>query len=91
MLERYAEARELKVRKPKVLERGSDVTVRESPDEMTLMAEEVETSKAYIGVSHIESGKWALPWLMLTVVPCARRCTKASKEKIGKKCMTPER
>ena len=38
----------LKVRKPKVPEGGSDVTVRESPDEFTLRAEEVETSKAYI-------------------------------------------
>ena len=26
---------------------------------------------------------------MLTGMPSARRCTKASKEKIGKKCMSP--
>ena len=34
------------VRKPKAPEGGSDVTVRESPDELTLRAEEVHTSKA---------------------------------------------
>ena len=27
----------------------------------------------------------ALPWLMLTGMPSVRRCTKESKEKIGKK------
>ena len=41
MLESYTEARERKVRKPKVPEEGSDVTIRESPDELTLRAEEV--------------------------------------------------
>ena len=61
--------------------------VRESADELTLRAEEVETSKALINVNHIG----ALPWFMLTGMPSARRCTKASKEKIGKKCMTPSR
>ena len=34
--------------------RGSDVIVRESPDELTLRAEEVNTSKALINVNHIE-------------------------------------
>ena len=33
----------------------------------------------------------ALSWLTRTGVPCARRCTRASKETIGKKCMTPTR
>ena len=33
----------------------------------------------------------ALPWLVLTGMLSARRCTWASKEKIGKKCMTPTR
>ena len=42
------------VRKPQVPEGGSDVTVRESPDELTLRAEEVNTSKALINVNHIE-------------------------------------
>ena len=43
MLERYAEALELfKVRKPKTSEEGSDVMVRESPDELTLRAREVK-------------------------------------------------
>ena len=35
----------LKVRKPKAQEGGSDVTIRESPDELTLRAEEVNTWK----------------------------------------------
>ena len=47
-----------KVRKPKVPEGGSDVIVRESPDELTLRAEEVKTSKALINVDHIEPERW---------------------------------
>ena len=59
MLESYAEAREhFKVPKPIVPEGGSDVTIRESPDELTLRAEEVNTSKAYIDVDHIEAERW---------------------------------
>ena len=46
------------VRKPKVPEGGSDVIVRESPDELTLRAEEVGTSKALINVNHIEPERW---------------------------------
>ena len=62
MLERYAEAREhFKVRKPKAPEMGSDVIVRESPDELTLRAEEVNTSKALINVDHIEPERWGPP------------------------------
>ena len=58
MLERYAEVRERwKVRKPKAFEGGSDVIVTESPDELTLRAEEVGTSKA-IDVNHIEPERW---------------------------------
>ena len=34
------------------------MTVRESPDELTLRAEEVNTSKALIDVNHIELEKW---------------------------------
>ena len=40
-----------KVRKPKALEGGSDVIVRGNPAELTLRAEEVETSKALINVN----------------------------------------
>ena len=76
-----------KVRKPKVPEGGSDVTVRENPDELTLRAEEVGTSKALINVNHIEPERWGPPSLMLTGMPSAKRCTKASKEKIEKKCV----
>ena len=54
MLERYAEARELL----KFGEGSSDVIVRESPDELTLRAEEVNASKALINVDHIELGRW---------------------------------
>ena len=73
--------RTFRVRKPKVPEGCSDVTVRESPDELT----EVGTSKAYTDVNHIEPENGVLPWLMLTGMPSARRCTKASRAKIGKK------
>ena len=56
MLESYAGAwvRYNQVRKPKAPEGGSDVTIRESPDELTLRAEEVNTSKAYVDVNHIK-------------------------------------
>ena len=62
MLERYAGAREhFKVRKPKSPEGSSDVTVRESPEELTLRAEEVNTSKALINVNHVEPERWSPP------------------------------
>ena len=35
--------------------------VRESPDELTLRSEEVNTSKALINVNHSEPSRWALP------------------------------
>ena len=50
-----------KVRKPKVPEGRSDVTIRESPDELTLRAEEVNTSKEYIDVNHIRPERWCPP------------------------------
>ena len=50
-----AGAREhLKFGQPKTPEGDSDVIVRESPDGLTLGAEEVNTSKALINVDHIE-------------------------------------
>ena len=51
--------------------------VRESPDELTLKAEEVGTWKKKDGVSLR---------LITTGVPLARRRMKVSKEKIGKIC-----
>ena len=63
-----------KVRKPKVPEGGSDVTVRESLEELTFRAEEVSTLTAYIDVNHIQRERWALPLLMLTGMLSARRC-----------------
>ena len=50
-----------KVRKLKAPGGGSDVIVRESQDELTLRAEEEETSKALIGVNHIEPERWGPP------------------------------
>ena len=49
------------VRKPKVSEGGPDVTIRESPVELTLRAEEVNTWKAYIDVNHISPQRWGPP------------------------------
>ena len=51
----------LKVRKPKAPEGSTDVTIRESPDELTLRAEEVNTWKALIGVNRIEPERWGPP------------------------------
>ena len=42
-----------KVRRPKGSEGYPEVTVRESPDELTLRAEEVGTWTSYINVDHI--------------------------------------
>ena len=81
----------LTVRKLKIPEGGSDVTIRESPYELTPRAEEVTTSKAYVDVNHVIAERWSPPLVMLTGVLSARRCTKASKEKIGNKCMTRTR
>ena len=64
-----------KVRNPKVPEGGSDVTVGENPDELTFKG----------GRSEYLEGTDR------TGMPSARRCTRASKEKVGKKCMTPTR
>ena len=50
--------RTFKVRKPKVPEGSSDVTVRESPDELTSRAKEVNSSRALIDVNHIELERW---------------------------------
>ena len=51
----------LKVRKPKVPEGCQEVTVRESPEELTLRAKEVGTVKAHVNVDHIARERWALP------------------------------
>ena len=44
--------------------------VRENPDELTLRAEEVGTSKALMNVGHIEPERWGL---LLGVVQRHRR------------------
>ena len=49
------------VRRPKVPEGCPEVTVRESPDELTLRAEDVGTLKTYINVNHIEEERWGPP------------------------------
>ena len=48
-----------KVRKPQVPEGGSDVTVWEGQDGLTLRAEEVNSSKALMDVNHIELERWS--------------------------------
>ena len=50
-----------KIRRPKGSEGYPEVTVRESPDELTLRAEEVGTWKSYINVDHIEKERWGPP------------------------------
>ena len=41
--------------------------------------------KACINIDHIESDRWGPPLVELTGMLSARRCSKASMEKIGKK------
>ena len=57
----YKSLGKLRVRRPKGLEVCQEVTVRESPDELTLRAEEVGTWKSYINVDHIDKERWGLP------------------------------
>ena len=79
-----------KVRRPKAQEGYPEVTVRESPDELTLRAEEVGTWKSYINVDHTAKERLgSFPWLMPTGMPSVRRCIKASKEETGEGCMRP--
>ena len=49
------------VQRPKGSEGYPEVTVRESPDEMTLRAEEVRAWKSYINVDHTEKERWGPP------------------------------
>ena len=59
MLESCTEVRELtKFGSQKFRKGESDVAIRESPDELTLRAEEVNTSKAYTDVNHILPERW---------------------------------
>ena len=50
-----------KVRKLKPREGGSDVTSRESTDELTRRAEEVNTLQALIEAQHIKPERWSPP------------------------------
>ena len=77
-----------KIRRPKGSEGYPEVTVRESPDELTLRAEEVCTWKTSMSTT-MKKNDGVLPWLITTGMPSVRRCTEASKEKTGEKCMTP--
>ena len=46
--------------RPKGSEGEPEVTVRESPDELTLRAEEVGTWKSYINIDHVAKERWGL-------------------------------
>ena len=50
-----------KVRRPRRQEGYPEVTVRETPDELTLGEEEVGTCKPYINVDHIAKERWSPP------------------------------
>ena len=39
----------------------------------------MNTSKSWTDVNHIKPERWPLSWLMLTGMPSARRCAKASE------------
>ena len=61
--------------------------VRESPDELTIRAEEVGTWKS---CTNIAEGRWSPPLVELIGTPSAKRYTKASKEKTGESKMMLE-
>ena len=50
-----------KVRRPKGSEGYPEVTVRESPNDLTLREEEVGTWKSYIDVDHTQKERWGPP------------------------------
>ena len=56
--------RSFKVRRPKGEEGYPEVLVRESPDELTLRADEVGTWKSCITVDHIAKERWGPPWVV---------------------------
>ena len=53
--------RSFEVRRPKGQQGYPEVTVRESPDQLTLTAEEVGTWKSYTNVHHIAKERWGPP------------------------------
>ena len=62
MLESCVEAQERsRYGSQKLCEGSSDGTIRESPDELTLRAEEVNTWKALTDVKHITLERWGSP------------------------------
>ena len=53
--------RSFKIRRPKAEEGCPEVLVRESPEELTLRAEEVGTQKSCINVDHTAKERWGPP------------------------------
>ena len=80
-----------KVRKLKVPEGGSDVAIRESPDELTLRAGEVNTWMAYIDVNHIEPERWGPLLVDADWYAFCQALHKGIEGKDGEECMTPTR
>ena len=76
-----------KVRKPKVLERCQEVRVRESPDELTLRAEEVGMLKAYVNVDHIEPERWGLRLVDYDWYAFCQALYKGIEGEDGEKCI----
>ena len=69
-----------KVRRPKGSEGYPEVTVRKSPDELTLRAEEVGNVEVVHQCRPHRKGE-------VECTPSVRQCTKASKEKTGESSM----
>ena len=70
------------MRRPKGEEGNREELVRESPDKLTLRAEEVGTWKSCINVDHIAKRKGGVfLWWILIGTLSAKLCTMASQEK----------
>ena len=54
-------SRSFKIRRPTCEEGSPEVLVRESPEELTLKAEEVGTQQSCINVDHIAKERWCSP------------------------------
>ena len=59
------------------------MTVKESPDELTLRVQEVGTWTSYINVDYIEMRGGVLLWLIMTGTPSVWRCAKHRRRRLG--------
>ena len=71
------------VRRPEFKEGCSEVLMEESPEDLTMTAEEVGSQNSCINVGRIAEDRWDRPWLTLFGMPFAKQSTKEMSEAAG--------